>query len=109
LRAGVFRNENSGPFFVFGGLEVMKTRVLKPDGAVGYDLALDGVRIFDRYPAPGEVRIRYENPVCKRDERCKGCPYPAHGFICWRENGNCLKTDMEEIRRKEKQHERNHL
>jgi hypothetical protein len=35
-----------------------------------------------------------DNPVCVRSERCRGCPYPAHGFICWRSDGTCLRTDM---------------
>lgn len=34
---------------------------------------------------------------CTLFERCKGCPYPGHGFICWHRDGTCLKTDMEEI------------
>lgn len=35
-----------------------------------------------------------DNPVCTHSERCQGCPYPAHGFICWRRDGTCLRTDM---------------
>lgn len=33
-----------------------------------------------------------ERPVCTHDERCKGCPYPAHGFICWSASGPCMRT-----------------
>ena len=41
-------------------------------------------------------------PVCSDMPRCKGCPYPAHGFISWRANNECLKTDMEKIAEREK-------
>ena len=33
-----------------------------------------------------------EPPVCTRTKRCKGCPYPAHGFICWSSGSQCLRT-----------------
>lgn len=31
-------------------------------------------------------------PVCTRMKLCKGCPYPAHGFICWSSGDQCLRT-----------------
>lgn len=34
--------------------------------------------------------------------RCKGCPYPGVGFICWSPDGSCMKTDMEKINRHRK-------
>lgn len=40
-----------------------------------------------------------ERPICTRTKRCEGCPYPAHGFICWSESGPCLRT-LTERRRK---------
>ena len=36
-------------------------------------------------------------PVCRRSERCEGCPYPGHGFICWGPDGGCLRSEMEKI------------
>ena len=33
-----------------------------------------------------------DNPVCTHSERCQGCPYPAHGFICNYSDGSCMKT-----------------
>lgn len=30
-------------------------------------------------------------------DKCTGCPYPRHGFLCWGRDGSCLRTDMEEI------------
>ena len=42
-------------------------------------------------PAPPE-------PVfCTENERCRGCPYPAHGIVCWHPDGTCLRTDMNKI------------
>ena len=46
-------------------------------------------------------------PECSRDppephectlfERCKDCPYPSHGFICWQNENTCLRTRMSKI------------
>ena len=47
--------------------------------------------------APTPPREEAEPLVCRRSERCNGCPHARHGFICWHRDGNCLKTDMEEI------------
>ncbi len=30
-------------------------------------------------------------------EKCRGCPYPRVGFICWSKDGSCMKTDMDKI------------
>lgn len=30
-------------------------------------------------------------------EKCKGCPYPGVGFICWSTDGSCMRTDMDRI------------
>lgn len=29
---------------------------------------------------------------CGQKPACAGCPYPAHGFICWFQDGACLRT-----------------
>ncbi len=34
---------------------------------------------------------------CTRFVRCKGCPYPGHGFVCWQGEDTCLRTRMSEI------------
>ena len=39
-------------------------------------------------------------PVCTRFDRCVGCPYPRHGYICWHSDGSCLRTNMERINKK---------
>ena len=49
------------------------------------------------------------NPVCGDMSRCEGCPYPSHGFVCWHDEDNCLRTEMKRITTKEakRKHERN--
>lgn len=48
------------------------------------------------YAPPRQV---YTVAPPKDTERCKGCNYPRVGFICWSEDGSCLRTDMDRIRR----------
>ena len=43
-----------------------------------------------------------EPVFCTENERCRGCPYPAHGIVCWHRGGGCLRTDMEKIERRPK-------
>ena len=47
--------------------------------------------------APENPPVREERPVCTLFERCKSCPYPRHGFICWNGDESCLRTDMQKI------------
>ena len=50
-----------------------------------------------RYYAPEHSREPPDKSVCARYDRCEGCPYPAHGFICWgKEVDRCLRTDIRE-------------
>ena len=35
-----------------------------------------------------------EAPVCREFERCEGCPYPGHGFVCWGPE-RCMKMELE--------------
>lgn len=37
-------------------------------------------------PAPTEP------PVCTRSSLCRDCPFPGHGFLCWGEDGECMRT-----------------
>ena len=31
-------------------------------------------------------------------KRCEGCPYPSHGFLCWRaDGGSCMRTEVARI------------
>ncbi|MDD3227664.1 MAG: hypothetical protein PHE09_00435 [Oscillospiraceae bacterium] len=34
-------------------------------------------------------------------ESCGNCPYASHGFICHSSPGDCLRTDMEKINRRQ--------
>jgi len=51
--------------------------------------------------APDHPPTQEEHPACTVFARCDGCPYPAHGFICWRSDGSCLRKDMEQKIRQE--------
>lgn len=55
-----------------------------------------------RYGTTGEKSTQ-EKPVCKQTPYCKGCPYPAHGFICWTDRETCMRMENEkkEIQRQE--------
>jgi hypothetical protein len=44
-------------------------------------------------PTPGKT-------VSLRFPRCRGCPYPRHGLVCWTDEENCLRADMDEIERR---------
>jgi hypothetical protein len=49
----------------------------------------------DNSPPP-----RYSLPLPDNLDRCVGCPYPGVGFICWCQDGSCLKTYAEESSRR---------
>ena len=55
----------------------------------------------DRQPVPYQQRSP-EPVFCTENEQCRGCPYPAHGIVCWHRGGGCLRTDMEGIERRRK-------
>ena len=44
---------------------------------------------------PRQRETKEPKPVCRKFSRCEGCPYPAHGFLCWGEDGHCLRTILE--------------
>ena len=33
---------------------------------------------------------------CSLFEKCEGCKYPAHGFVCWNQDGSCLRSAVAE-------------
>ena len=42
-------------------------------------------------------------PLCGPFEQCADCPYPGHGFICWRtDKAKCLRTEMARIMERDK-------
>lgn len=62
----------------------------------------------DVHNAPEHSRVPPPKVVCSRFERCKGCPYPAHGFRCWSSGDDCLRERMSKINeiKEEVSHER---
>lgn len=59
-------------------------------------------RSVDKRTCTAFVPMPPEPVFCTENERCHGCPYPAHGIVCWHRGGGCLRTDMEEIERRGK-------
>ena len=39
-----------------------------------------------------------EKRICRRSELCNGCPFPASGFICWSDNGDCMRTRFDKLK-----------
>ena len=35
---------------------------------------------------------KYALPLPENLDRCVGCPYPGVGFICWSQDGSCMRT-----------------
>ena len=63
----------------------------------------DGIRrSVDKRICTAFVPEPPEPVFCTENERCRGCPYPAHGIVRWHRGGGCLRTDMEEIERRRK-------
>ena len=56
--------------------------------------------------APDFPRDPPEIHGCTLFERCKDCPYPRHGFLCWGADGTCLRSRMNELN--EKKEDNNH-
>lgn len=64
-------------------------------------------RALMRHEDLGRAREPPEKPVCTESLVCKGCPYPAHGFVCW--PGDCIRNRMEKIQRGGNQDESQNL
>ena len=47
--------------------------------------------------APDPPAEPLPDPVCTRFALCQDCPYPSHGFICWSDSKECLRTLMRDI------------
>ena len=63
----------------------------------------DGIRqSVDKRTCTAFVPMPPEPVFCTENARCRGCPYPAPGIVCWHRGGGCLRTDMEEIERRGK-------
>ena len=54
---------------------------------------------------PGYAPEPEQKPVCRHFSRCKDCPYPAHGFLCWGSGEDCMRTRVKKLNEKETEHE----
>ena len=54
-------------------------------------------RALMRHEDLGRAREPPERLICRERPECAGCPYPAHGFVCWTEN--CMRQQMTRIQR----------
>lgn len=61
--------------------------------------------LFHISHAPSYAPEPEQKPVCRQFSRCKDCPYPAHGFLCWGSGDDCMRTRIEKLNRKEPEHE----
>lgn len=62
------------------------------------------LRLFKNSFAPGHAQEPQPKAICRQFSHCEGCPYPAHGFLCWRDETECLRTRMQKINEMEGQH-----
>lgn len=57
-------------------------------------------RVVQFYESECLVTVPHEPPpvLTGSFERCKDCPYPGHGFICWGQDGEtCMRTETARI------------
>ena len=53
---------------------------------------------FGQRRMPRGIRqVPPEKVICTRFERCRDCPYPGHGFLCWSKDGECLRDAVRRI------------
>ena len=53
--------------------------------------------------APEHSSVQAESPTCTVFARCDGCPYPAHGFICWGGDGDCIRSITEKMNKRQEE------
>ena len=63
-------------------------------------------RSVDKRRSTAFVPMPPEPVFCTENERCRGCPYPAHGIVCWHRDGTCLRTDTTMPRATTRSHRR---
>jgi len=52
---------------------------------------------FRRNSRPASERGAEAKMKCSLFDRCKGCPYPRHGFVCWNQDGHCMREIMKKL------------
>ncbi len=62
-------------------------------------------RMVQFYESECLTTIQREQPTALTGpcERCAGCPYPGHGFICWSVGKDvCIRTEVARIMARDK-------
>ena len=49
---------------------------------------------FRRNSRPASESESEAKMKCSLFDRCKGCPYPRHGFVCWGRDGQCIVQSL---------------
>ena len=57
----------------------------------------ENYRQLMRHEFKGNAREPPMKPVCTEKPECVGCPYPAHGFVCW--GKKCMREKLNQIHR----------
>ena len=73
--------------------------------AVAQMRALSILRRVQARAAPTCSLEPLQKTVCHQFPRCEGCPYPAHGFLCWGGADDCMRTRVKKLNEKESEHE----
>ena len=57
---------------------------------------MDDYEIKEAFKNHTDGDVLQENTLkCSMYRQCKGCRYPAHGFVCWNRDGTCLRTEIQ--------------
>ena len=80
-------------------------RCLPHAAAVAQMQAISILRRVQARAAPACSPEPPQKTVCHHFPRCEGCPYPAHGFLCWGSGEDCMRTRVKKLNEKETEHE----
>ena len=58
-------------------------------------------RIRPEYRSHTGPPAQTEKLVCTTSPLCEGCPFPGHGFLCQGEDGECMRTRLMKLSKKE--------
>ena len=73
--------------------------------AVAQMQAISILRRLRARDAPACSQEPPQKTVCHQFPRCEGCPYPAHGFLCWGSGDDCMRTRVKKLNGKKTEHE----
>ena len=57
----------------------------------------ENYRYLMRHTAEPGLREIEDKPVCTEHPHCEGCPYPAHGFVCWGDEEGCMRKMVQKM------------